>query len=148
MSITSAVCIARAVKELCLDASDFRQQASDVSMQSLQETQTTFLTTGDPAWWWEHLREPNVGIACDQGCLYLSRLCPDQHCYLIPLDADRKTVYIARPTVIQQVLSECPAFEYAVVDPKMQWILIENHHDVLIAVGEPVINALRALKTA
>jgi hypothetical protein len=32
--------------------------------------------------------------------------------------------------------SSCPAFEYALVDQALKWMVIENHHDILFAVGD------------
>ena len=39
-------------------------------------------------------------------------------------------------------------FEYYIVGRKLGWMVAENHHDVLMAVGEPVASRLDALRPA
>ena len=38
--------------------------------------------------------------------------------------------------------------EYYIVDKSLNWIIMENHHDILIAVGEPAETNLSKLKSA
>jgi hypothetical protein len=42
----------------------------------------------------------------------------------------------ATPRDIQAVLGECYSFEYYLIQQQFRWLLCENHHDVLIAVGK------------
>lgn len=46
---------------------------------------------------------------------------------------------------ILAVLRDCPAFEYCIVPTQTDWLLCENHHGVLMAIGEPVESRLRDL---
>jgi hypothetical protein len=39
---------------------------------------------------------------------------------------------------IRDVIGECFGFEYYVVPKGLEWLLCENHHDILIAVGDAV----------
>ena len=39
---------------------------------------------------------------------------------------------------IRDVIGECFGFEYFVTPKDLDWLLCENHHDVLIAVGDAV----------
>lgn len=51
-------------------------------------------------------------------------------------------LYEGEVSAICAVLRECPAFEYYVVEKKMRWLVCENHHNVLIASGEPMASSL------
>lgn len=44
------------------------------------------------------------------------------------------------------VLGEHPLFEYAVVGRHLEWLVGENHHNVIFAVGEPVASRLEAAR--
>ena len=43
---------------------------------------------------------------------------------------------------VVRVLGELHAFEYAVIDRKLEWLICENHHDVLIGAGESAMSRL------
>ena len=40
------------------------------------------------------------------------------------------------PEAILHLLSETPSFEYAVTDPEVRWLVLDNHHNVLVTVGD------------
>ena len=90
--------------------------------------------------WWEHLREPCSAWATEHAYRHLPRLAPnpDADCWLITGldDAENRAVFHCTPATAAAVIAECPCFEYAVVDPGLTWMVIENHHDVLIAAGD------------
>jgi hypothetical protein len=44
-------------------------------------------------------------------------------------------VYDATPAVVQQIIGECYGFEYYLIAKNLSWLLCENHHDMVIAVG-------------
>lgn len=46
---------------------------------------------------------------------------------------------------IVPVLKELPFGEYYIVSKKLEWILCENHHNILIGCGEPIINRMKIL---
>jgi hypothetical protein len=56
-------------------------------------------------------------------------------------------IYDATPAAIAKIIPECYGFEYYLVPKDKNWIFCENHHDRLIAVGEPVETAIRAITT-
>ncbi len=45
------------------------------------------------------------------------------------------------------LLQEMRGFEYYVVSKKFQWLLSENHHDTLTAVGQLMVEKLECLRT-
>lgn len=44
------------------------------------------------------------------------------------------------------VLGEHHLFEYAVVGRHLEWLVAENHHNTLFAVGEPVVSRLEVVR--
>ena len=46
------------------------------------------------------------------------------------------------------MLAECYAFEYYLVPTDLAWLVCENNHGVLLAVGEPVRTRLASLSHA
>ncbi len=47
-----------------------------------------------------------------------------------------------------RVLGEHALFEYAVVGRHLEWLVAENHHNAMFAVGEPVASRLNAARAA
>jgi hypothetical protein len=101
----------------------------------------TFLNRPTATFWWEHLKVPASSWQTANGHQHLPRLAPDAEaaCWLITglTDADdEKAVFRCTPALAPSVIAECPFFEYALVAPDLRWMVIENHHDFLIATGE------------
>jgi hypothetical protein len=100
-----------------------------------------FLQRPGELFWEAHLKSPTVGWATEDGFLCLPQIAPDPEgrCWLIAglTDSDdEKAIFECTPTVASALIGECPGFAYALVDPALQWIVIENDHDILIATGE------------
>lgn len=105
-----------------------------------------FLDEQNPTWWWEHLHGPTVSWHIDQAWNFIAKLCPPEPCFFVPLEDHGEDLYEVIPETIEAILGECPGFEYAVVGKQFSWILIENHHNCLIAAGEPVMTSLQQTK--
>jgi hypothetical protein len=45
-------------------------------------------------------------------------------------------VYESRAEIIGFVVGECFAFEYYIIDKEKEWLLCENHYNLLIGIGE------------
>ncbi|MBK8734666.1 MAG: hypothetical protein IPL98_01815 [Saprospiraceae bacterium] len=45
-------------------------------------------------------------------------------------------IYDGNPNVIKDIIGECFGFEYYIIDKNKEWLLVENHHNRLIAIGE------------
>lgn len=98
--------------------------------------------------WWEHLIDPVSWWQTERGYRHLPRLAPEDDCWLIAglTDDDSRMVVVAcTPLIAAALMGECPAFEYALLDRPMTWMIIENHHDTLFGVGTIVgrMNSLR-----
>jgi hypothetical protein len=100
-----------------------------------------FLEMPNARFWWEHLKVPDESWAIAHGYKYLAQLAgdPEDTCWFITGltdNIDAMGVFECSPSVATNLLGECPAFEYALVDRSLQWLVIENHHDILIATGD------------
>ena len=51
-------------------------------------------------------------------------------------------LYEGKINAIVSVLKECHFLEYYVVSKRMEWIICENHHNILIGCGEKIIQKL------
>ena len=100
-----------------------------------------FLELPDARFWWEHLKVPDESWAIARGYKYLAQLAADplETCWFITGltdHSDAMGVFECSPSVATTLLGECPAFEYALVDRSLRWLVMENHHDILIATGD------------
>lgn len=113
------------------------RERSDV----LRAVMGAFLRRPNELFWEAHLMSSAVKLATEEGFMCLPQIAPDpdERCWLITglTDSDdEKAIFQCTPVVASALIGECPGFEYALVDPALQWIVIENHHDILIATGE------------
>jgi hypothetical protein len=94
-------------------------------------------------WIWEHLKLPCASRTFDDDRAFerLPRLIPEASGSLVFLPGSGSDVvcaYVGEIRSIVRVLGECPAFEYCIAPASLDWLVGENHHRVLYAVGEPV----------
>ena len=91
----------------------------------------------------------SVSRKVDNGWKLLAHVVPDpdQNVWFIAEDDQLPSypVFDATPEAAGQVIGECFGFEYYLIAKDMTWLLCENHHDYLIAVGEPVASRLSQL---
>lgn len=102
-------------------------------------------------WWWEALREPVAFTQPADSVEALKRLVtPNESVWFVveaggPKKSGNFWLYESTIEVICAVLREIPACEYYVVSRKLDWLLCENHHDVLIASGAEMVARMEAL---
>jgi hypothetical protein len=95
----------------------------------------------DARWWWEHFRLPvaTATFADGKGFTRISALVPDAREKVWFVAEDDQVpyfpVYEATPADAQEVIGECYGFEYYLIAKDLSWLLCENHHDTMIAVG-------------
>lgn len=107
-------------------------------------------------WWWEHFRLPSAWayFSDDQGFRKLIDLVPSVPEKIWFIAEERRLkhfpVYETNTAVVQEIIGNCYGFECYLVAQDYRWLLGENHHSVLFAVGEPVksnIEKLTAITT-
>lgn len=135
-----------AAELLSLSPAEFRQlgpmQWSGVLARIFEE----FAITSDTGvtWLWENLKREGVCLGTANIRLILSQLFPsDTAVWLVVEDWDRTKlkgnywVFEGKYGSVVAVLGEMHHLEYYIVDRGFGWMVLENHHNILVAVGEP-----------
>jgi hypothetical protein len=95
----------------------------------------------DSRWWWERFTLPDAAYRFEdgKGFTHITTLVPDAHERIWFVAEDDQLpyfpVYDATPAVAQRIIGECYGFEYYLIAKDLSWLLCENHHDMVIAVG-------------
>src|SRR5437764_6211066 len=99
-------------------------------------------------WWWESLREPVAYVQPTDPVAMLKGLVPQSEpvWFVVEANSSKKLgnfwLYESTIEPICAVLQELPPLEYYIVGKKCEWLLCENHHNHLIASGEPMATRL------
>jgi hypothetical protein len=144
------VAINRAISVLAL-GDQVRELSSVEAENLLQQIQINFLTRSNALFWWEHLSGEfeRYTPPDDNAYQFVATLTPTPNecaLFIADLTGSAQTVYECVPEVVPLILGECPAFEYAVVAKDFTWLVIENHHGCLFAIGEVPMRRLRELR--
>lgn len=143
--------IQNAIQELGLNEAEFNPLGDEAGGCVLKAVVSHFVTSGDRRWWWEDFRFPSTGVRfTDQrGFERLVKIVPDGMAKVWFIAEDSRppffTVYEATPETIQAVIGQCYFFEYYLVAQDFSWLLCENHHGNLIAIGKELENRLQQL---
>ena len=95
----------------------------------------------DSRWWWERFTLPTAAHRYPDGKGFrrIWALVPDarERVWFVAEDDQLPyfPVYDATPAVVQQIIGECYGFEYYLIAKDLSWLLCENHHDMVFAVG-------------
>lgn len=98
-------------------------------------------------WWWDSLLDP-IYYFHPENCFDTLFMIIDnnENIWLIIEDESKTNehywLYEGKIYAIVSVLSELPFMEYYIVSKKLDWMLCENHHNILIGCGEPIINKI------
>jgi hypothetical protein len=144
MSITG-LWVAEAVETLSLIGS-VRSVGDPERSEVLRRVTDAFLERSDVLFWWSHLKLPIETWQTENGYKHLQELVPhpENDTWLITgLTDDDKGLFECKPAIASAIIGECPGFEYALVDRAFKWMVIENHHDILIAVGDAALRLSR-----
>jgi hypothetical protein len=119
----------------------------------LDRINTEFLTTnkyGDASWWWtvyKKLTEYCIHFRNGNGFEALTELFPlkgEKYWFIASEENGKYWLYEATIESIQWLIANMYGFEYYIVDKKYKWILCENHHDILIGLGQEITERLKA----
>lgn len=148
--------IDEAVSTLQLTSATFRQLPDDDALLVYWQAEDRFVSKQRRHWWWEHFRCRNYGALLRVDArLHLTQLAatPGERVWLILTDVDEldplvykgadPLVYEGAIEACQRVIGECPPFEYNIVSHDFKWLLCENHHQLLFAVGFLAMRRLR-----
>jgi hypothetical protein len=142
MTIREEIRAALARLELAPDS--FVELPEDEGRRLIDAFLARFTGGFNARWWWTHFSLPasTVEFADGKGFSRIPRLVPDanQKVWFVAEDDQLPfyPVYEATPAAAEQVIGECYAFEYYLISKDLGWLLCENHHDVMFAIGEEV----------
>jgi hypothetical protein len=138
-----------AIRSLGLSPTIFRALSDAEAQAIFQSALTHFVGGDDRRWWWEAFTDSSISRQVDDGWRFLTTLVPEPEKSVWFIAEDDQSafypVYDATPIAASQVIGECVGFEYYLVAKDMSWLLCENHHDMLIGVGEPIESRLAQL---
>jgi hypothetical protein len=139
--------VARSINQLGL-AGKLDALPDDEARRLFDEVETRFSGQKGARWIWEHFVRPPVSRVFDDDRAFvrLPRIVPSETEELILFAGCDETPCCAyRGTVgaIAAVLGYCPFFEYCIIPCGVDWLVYENHHGSLMAIGEPVASRLR-----
>jgi hypothetical protein len=111
-----------------------------------------FVKGADRRWWWESLSKPSDYVSFKDGKAFqrITYIVPDQNeivWFMVEDDMQPfYPIFETTPQFIAQIIGECFAFEYYIIDKTKEWLLCENHHDSLIGVGKEIIEKIEKIK--
>jgi hypothetical protein len=140
----------RAAVTLRLPASEIRELHNTEGGEVLAAVLSKFVASGDRRWWWEDFREIGTSRSFQKsdGWRFLPRIAPDpkELVWFIAEDDQlpQYPVFETTPETASALVGECYGFEYYLVAKNLRWLICENHHNVVYAVGEQVEQRLVA----
>lgn len=145
--------IERATQTLGFATERFRRLPSTEAERVHHSALRHFVPSGQPRWWWEHfLESTGVQFTGGDGWRHLIEIVPDadERVWFIAEDHAPPGYSVWESSVrdIQAVIAECYGFEFYVIQRQFRWLVCENHHDVVVAVGAEVEKRLRAYDAA
>lgn len=146
--MSALVEVMRAVGGLGLAPDRFTVVAAPEADAVRQCVMDRFVQSRSRRWWWENFDGAAVEVADGSGYTLLPLIVPDrdQRVWFIADDEsdDPQPVFDTTVALASAVLGECYAFEYYLVAKDLSWLVGENHHNVVMAVGPMVEGRLTA----
>lgn len=87
----------------------------------------------------------------DQGWAFVDLITPDpeQSVWFVAENfgggSPRCFVFEAKPSAIRAVLGNSHGFEYLLASKQLDWLIVEDHHSVVVVVGQAVVDRLNRL---
>jgi hypothetical protein len=133
--------VEQAINTLGLQNTDITELNKERAGKLYQDLLGHFVKSGDRRWWWEDFKQESFTfINHDRPFELLNEIIPEQteNVWFMVEDDEEAfyPIYEVRPEVIKDIISECFAFEYYVIDKNKEWLLCENHHNCLIGIGQ------------
>ncbi len=133
--------VKEAIKILELGEDDIRLLNSKDRSQVFDKCFSHFVKPNNKPWWWEDFRQDNFIISgFEEPYKHLINIIPNiqEKVWLITEDDGkvRFQIYECRPEILTKLIGECYGFEYYIINKEMKWLICENHHGILIGIGE------------
>ncbi len=140
-----------AVEKLQLEPVEFRELPDAEARHVFDLALSTFCSGVDRRWWWEGFTKKYTAAQFnnEKAFEYITELVPNpyEQVWFIAEDVTLPfyPVYEATPVAARAVIGECYGFEYYLIAKDMRWLLCENHHDTLFAIGQEIEEQLTKL---
>lgn len=149
--------ILAAARELKIERARFRQVAGQRFAAVLNSVLTTFTRGGtrnrDALWLWDYLKDPTYSLVQPCGPDILRQVTEGATpVWLITEDWDRTKrhgnywLFEGDFVAALDVLKHLHRLEYYIVAQKFEWLLLENHHDVIVGAGEWAVQRLHTIE--
>jgi hypothetical protein len=143
--------ITKAIAILRLDPNAVRQLSLDESEATYHQALHRFVAAGDRQWWWESFHKPYTFASFESGdgWRYIPQITPDPN-ELVWFIAEESRlphypIFETSPLIASKIIGECYGFEYYLVSKDYSWLVCENHHNMVFAVGDEVEARLAAI---
>lgn len=143
------------IKELNLANEDFqlvRLTRYKQILLSILDKFTVLKKTQINKWWWNFFRESNYYFYPDNVFNALSSLIDEREPVWFVIDDESKEsasywLYEGKIHAITSVLKELSFTEYYIVSKKLEWIICENHHNLLLGSGHLIVEKMKSLSS-
>lgn len=120
-------------------------------LRSIIENFTSLKMNQINKWWWEYFLYPAYSFYSENALDFLPELVKEEDAVWFVIEDERKEkecywLYEGKISAITTILKKLSFEEYYIVSKKLDWLLCENHHNLLIGCGEPIIRKMKMLK--
>jgi hypothetical protein len=104
-----------------------------------------FIDNPNRVWWWEGLIGPAASLpSFSEASSMLGGILvnPEEELFLFTTPDDSPEIHVFKGSakVLCAVIDGSPFFEYALLHPSFDWVLIESHHNQLFGSGHGIIS--------
>lgn len=149
--------IAEAVKELQVPHADIRLVSLYQYEQILVSILNKFTVLGkkgmETIWWWNDFKQPTASIHLGYPPGILNQLIPPEEIVWFiaeyPYGGKKNGghwLYEGKLKTIVSVIGEMYGFEYYIASKKLDWLIGETHHDVLVGTGDYIVQKIEDFK--
>ena len=134
-------------KQLGIEVKEFQLVSPHKHVKITERLVARFTTLGKDGshamWWWESFRVPSKVVECDDALKAIANLIDTNAFYWFAAQANAPKkesgfwLYKAKGWAILRILWESHYCEYYISDLRMNSILCEDHHGILIQCGDP-----------
>lgn len=150
--------VEEAVKALSLSDCDFRLVSLHDYERILVAILDRFTTLGKKGFnysgWWGSFKEQHSSVyPADAPAALRELVSPQETVWFVAENKGSAKqhgnfwLYEGKVAAVVKVIEEMYAFEYYIVSKKFEWLLGEDHHGVLVGVGQPITEKIERLKS-
>ena len=132
--------ISQAIQILGLNDSDIYLLDKKCGQEIFDEFENYYVNSENRRWWWEDFKQNHFTLKySDKPFELLKNIIPTTEKVWFMVEDDQEPfypIYDTKPEIIGNIIGECFAFEYYVMDKNKKWLICETHHGRLLGIGE------------